>query len=365
MQFIKYEDLKIGMRLARPIYNKKGVLLFERNSKLSAQAIDSVRNFGLLGIYVLDQAEPLPPLSEEDIAFERFQTQSVFSIKEEIEKILSGVRKTKIEFIINSLINEYGHYDGKMNFYQYLRSKEDYVYRHAFNVAVLCTLMSRALNMRFEEQKAVVAAALLHDIGKINIPADQLFRDVMTPDQQYMILNSRNLMNDVIEHAVLDGIPVKRICMQELKVETDFLRQEKNIDISKMTLGAKILLVANRFDELTAMDLSGHAESEVKALLEFKKYPEVYDKTVVNALVKTVNTLFPGVSVVLSTGEEALVLAENTQDILKPTVLCFKDNSVLDLGLKVNWDIQIVDVVKTLDNRYVMNTEAIQKFGLK
>ena len=39
MRFIKSEDLKTGMRLARPIYNKNGVLLYERNSRLTVQGI--------------------------------------------------------------------------------------------------------------------------------------------------------------------------------------------------------------------------------------------------------------------------------------------------------------------------------------
>ena len=50
MIFVKTEDLRIGMRLAKPIYNKKGVLLYERDSKITAQGIESVRNFGLIGI---------------------------------------------------------------------------------------------------------------------------------------------------------------------------------------------------------------------------------------------------------------------------------------------------------------------------
>ena len=45
MLFVKTEDLKQGMRLARPIYNKNGVLLFERDSRLTKQGIDSVKNF--------------------------------------------------------------------------------------------------------------------------------------------------------------------------------------------------------------------------------------------------------------------------------------------------------------------------------
>ena len=50
MLFVKTNDLKAGMRLARPVYNRHGVLLYERDSKLSVSAINSIRNFGLLGI---------------------------------------------------------------------------------------------------------------------------------------------------------------------------------------------------------------------------------------------------------------------------------------------------------------------------
>lgn len=73
MIFVKSEDLKYGMRLAKPIYNKTGVLLYERNTRLTLQGIESVKNFGLLGLYILEPAEPVPPMSEEDLDFERFR----------------------------------------------------------------------------------------------------------------------------------------------------------------------------------------------------------------------------------------------------------------------------------------------------
>ena len=47
MQFVRSQDLKPGMRLAKPIYNKMGVLLYERNTKLTLQSINSIDNFGL------------------------------------------------------------------------------------------------------------------------------------------------------------------------------------------------------------------------------------------------------------------------------------------------------------------------------
>ena len=57
--------------MARPIYNKDGVLLYERNSKLTYQGIQSIRTFGLLGLFILEPAEPVPPMTQEDILFER------------------------------------------------------------------------------------------------------------------------------------------------------------------------------------------------------------------------------------------------------------------------------------------------------
>ena len=52
MLFVKTDRLKQGMRLARPIYNKDGVLLYERNSKLTVQGIQSIKTFGLLGLFI-------------------------------------------------------------------------------------------------------------------------------------------------------------------------------------------------------------------------------------------------------------------------------------------------------------------------
>ena len=356
MRFVKKEDLKTGMRLARPIYNKKGVLLFERDSKLSQQAIESVHNFGLLGIYVLDPAEPLPPLSEEDIEFERFQMVSVSSIREEITKILTGSGKSKLEYTIGTLTSKFGHLDRKINFYQYLRSQDDYVYRHVFNVAVLCTMITHRLNVKLEDQRVIISAAILHDLGKLQMSAKKLFQTGTLDAREREALNIQNTLSDLIEANGVDGIAIRRICSQFVRVQMDLLNGEKTIASQKLTLGTKVLLVANRYDEMTAMDLSGKAQTEVKALHEFRDKADIYDPDVVNALTQSIHILFPGVGVILNTGQKALVLTENDNDVLRPVILGFEDNKVVNLGLLDNRKIEIVDIMKTLDNRYVMKT---------
>lgn len=174
MHFVRTEDLKTGMRLARPVYNKKSILLFDRNSLLSLQAIESIRNFGLIGVYVLEPAEPLPPLTQEDLEFERFQIQAVSAIEEEQDRILKTRKQNRTQSIADMVIRNYGHLDEKINFYQNLRSREDYFSRHSLNVAILCAMVTHVMNIRREEQYHTVCAAILHDMGKVKKHDDVL-----------------------------------------------------------------------------------------------------------------------------------------------------------------------------------------------
>lgn len=363
MKFVKTEELKIGMRLARPIYSKKGVLLFDRDSNLSLQAIDSVKNFGLLGIYILEPAEPLPPMSDEDREFERFQTMAVFAIQEELSKILSTKKQSKMLGISEMILKQFGRQTGKINFYQNLRSKDDYVVRHSLNVAILCAMITHVMNVRLDEQQQIIYAAIVHDLGKLSLPTEMICTTEINDEEKMRIFSAQLRAGDIIEAAFGDGVAIKRICNQALMAQTNAEKDDASKNNMKMVRGAKILMVANRYDELTGMTLDGNAESEVKAIRELYRHTDIYDPDVVNALVASINILFPGVSVELNTGEKALVISENTKDVLRPTVLSFRDNSIIDLSLRVNSDYEVVDVMKTMDNRYMMDTVALEKAG--
>ena len=355
MHFVRTEDLKTGMRLARPVYNKKSILLFDRNSLLSLQAIESIRNFGLIGVYVLEPAEPLPPMTQEDLEFERFQIKAVSSIEEELDRILKTGKQSRTQTIADMVLRNYGHLDEKINFYQNLRSLEDYVSRHSLNVAILCAMITHVMNIRREEQYHTVCAAILHDMGKSKKQDEVYYGVAYSREDMLRNCETQEEAYAVIENAfATDGPGIRRICQQAARKQMDLFPEEGKETRYKMLAGANVLLVANRYDEITAMTLQGTAQSEVKAIQELLEHPEVYDPETVRALLKSINILPPGASVELSTGEKALVLNENEENVLRPTVVSFRDNSILDLSLPENNDIIIVDVMKTMDNRYIM-----------
>lgn len=365
MLFVKRDELKTGMRLARPIYNKDGVLLYERNSKLTAQGIESIKNFGLIGIFILEPAEPVPPMTQADIDFERFQTMCVFSIQEEMEKILQSRRINKMPTIAANIIKNYGHLDKKINFVQNLRSKEDYIYKHSLNAAILCAMITHVLNMRVDEQLEAVQAAIIHDIGRLTVPKSIMDKDILTAEEQSAVRAAEIQGFNLIDIVYSSSPNIKRICSQAQKA-LESVETGEDVAVAKMVNGAKVLAVAGAFDTMTAMQVEKAPESEVAALKHLLDNPQIYDSTIVSGLIRSINILYPGVSVELNTGEKALVLASNEQNILEPMILMFGDNSIVDLSDRKKFgDLEIKDIMKTMDNRHVMDMDLLKKQGIK
>ncbi|MDE7342157.1 MAG: HD domain-containing protein [Lachnospiraceae bacterium] len=364
MIFVKSDDLKTGMRIARPIYNKNGVLLYERNSKLTVQGMNSIKNFGLLGIFVLEPAEPVPPMTKDDIEFERFQTMCVFSIQEELDQIIKNSRYAKIQTIVANIIKNYGHLDRKISFQQNLRSKEDYFYKHSLNVAILCAMIAHTMKASVSEQLDAVTAAVVHDIGKLSAPKSLMIQDKWTEAEREQMRNAEVAGFGKLEHVFATNPNIKRICVQAQN-NLDNLQRGRATDLNKMVTGAKILSVAEVFDTMTAVQLDRERQSEIAAFKHLLRNPRYFDETVVNALSCSIKLLVPGVSVELNTGAKGLVLVENERNILKPLVLTFKDNRIIDLGNRVyDGHIEIVDIMKTMDNRHVMNMDLLKRQGI-
>ena len=364
MRFVKRENLKTGMRLARPIYNKNGVLLYERNSKLTRQGIESIRNFGLIGIFILEPAEPVPPMTQADLEFERFQTMCVFSIREELDKILQTRRVSRIQMITANIIKNYGHLDKKISFIQNLRSKEDYIYKHSLNVAILCAMITHVMNIKVDEQMETVQAALVHDIGKLTV-MDIIESENPSLDEKMRLEIAEVGGFDMIDIAFSSAPNVKRICVQARKALAS-LNTGEDINAMRMGNGARVLAVAETYDRMTAVQFEKEPTSEVAVLKYFLDNPRVFDSRVVNALIKSINILVPGVSVELNTGEKALVLSANEQNVLQPTILMFGDNSIVDLADREMYeDLEIKDIMKTMDNRHVMDINLLKQSGIK
>ena len=359
MIYVKTEDLKVGMRLARPIYNKRGILLYGRNDKITKQGIESVKNFGLIGLYVLEPAEPLPPMSEEEMEFERFQTMAVFSIREDLDSIMNNKGPANLMKQTDELVRMFGKLHHRINFNQNLRSPEDYVYKHALNVAILTAMISHRAGFGIMEQTEVVVAALLHDLGKLSINPELRGKAVnLSEEEQNAVARAVITGIDKISNAFNLPAGVKSMLMQFCQLQ--YLPQNAPANISS---AVRILMVANAYDEFTAMRLNEDPNTEVQAIRMLQDAPDLYDPEMVKHLLDSIKVLYPGVCVELTNSEKGLVLRENDKDILRPMVLGFCQNQIYDLSSSsVFKTVQIKDIMKTMDNRIKVDPETLKEY---
>lgn len=365
MQFVQSKDLKPGMRLAKPIYNKDGVLLYERNTKLSEQVINYIQNFMLIGIYILEPAEPLLPLTREDIEFEQFQTISMFQLRNNINLLKHEKPPKTLMNLVDSIVEKYGSLDHKFQFNQDIRSSGDFVYKHAICVAILAAMISHHLGANKQIQKSIVMAGLLYDFGYIFVPQAILDKgDALSKEDENAIQHSRTTAYNIL-----------------LRVANSFEFPENSLAyISQMVRygthttmagdphvtwldGTRILQVADAFDHMTAMNLNKQPLSELRAFDIIKTSQSKYDKDVVKALGACIHILPKGSCIDLQNGDKALVLEENTHDFSRPLILLFKDNSLFDLkNPDVYAKIRVKDVMKTMDNRIIIDEKTLEQF---
>ena len=358
MKFVKSDDLKVGMRLAKPIYNRNGVMLYERDSKLTAQGINSIRNFELIGIYILEPAEPVPPMTPFDIEFERFQTMAIFSLKDDLKMLLEKNNSKDLYRLANLIIEGYGSLDEKVQFVQNLRSRQDYVYKHSLNVAILSCMIAGAMNLSQRDKLDIIMAALLHDAGKLLLPKELLYRSNELSEAEQVTLNK---CKEEAYNCMLmdyDLSPNARIMVAQ------FTKLEQGGDYESNTMkGTKILCVAEVYDYMTAMKLDEEAMSTIQAVQYLRKHEQDFGAEIIDALVAAIQVLTPGVCVELTNGEKGMVITENREDVMRPVILCFKDNSTLDLSKdEVYRKVKVKDVMKTMDNRYVMDHALLDEY---
>ena len=126
---------------------------------------------------------------------------------------------------------------------------------------------------------------------------------------------------------------------------------------------ARILQIAELYDDMTSMKIGKEPCSDVVAIREFLGNPEVYDERIVEALIDSMKVLYPGICVEFSNKHSGLVIRGNEENVLRPLVLCFNDNQLYDFDKEnVRGSLQIKDIMKTMDKRIKIDQETINEY---
>ncbi len=216
---------------------------------------------------------------------------------------------------------------------------------HAMNVTVISLLMGRVFGLSDDEMLDLGMGALLHDVGKLDLPERLRHMD------ERLAKDDLAAYRDHVAHGVVHGKrmglkPGALLVLAQHHENADGSGFPLRLKIDRMSAAARIVALVNRYDNLCNPPLLAQAHTPHEALsLLFAQAQSKFDASMLNSFIRMMG-VYPAGSVVQLTDERyALVMSVNSTRPLKPNVLVHDPKlpreEALHLNLMTTQDIGI------------------------
>jgi HD-GYP domain-containing protein (c-di-GMP phosphodiesterase class II) len=207
---------------------------------------------------------------------------------------------------------------------------------HALNVSIISLLLARVFNMAGDEMMDLGVGALLHDMGKLELPARVRSRDESFTSAELQLYQTHVAKGVALAQKMgLGAGPLLVIAQHHENADGTGFPQRLNAD--RMSAAARIVALVNRFDGLCNPPVPAKAMTPHEALsLMFAQGRSRFDATMLNAFIRMMGVYPPGSAVQLTDDRFALVVAVNSSRPLKPRVMVYDPKVPRDEALILN-----------------------------
>jgi putative nucleotidyltransferase with HDIG domain len=197
------------------------------------------------------------------------------------------------------------------------------VYIHSLNVAILSMIMGRELKAPAPAMKLLGLGALLHDIGKSELPERVARKSgALTPAEQSVFQTHTSKGVEMARN--MEVAPEVRAIIEQHHEHVDGSGYPRKLSGAQMTLLTRIVCLVNAYDNLCNPIDPKRALTPHEALsVIYGQRRAHFDPTVLTTFVRSVGIYPPGTVVALSNGTLGMVVAVNSSKPLKPTVLVY------------------------------------------
>ncbi|HEA18778.1 MAG TPA: HD-GYP domain-containing protein [Pseudoalteromonas prydzensis] len=204
-----------------------------------------------------------------------------------------------------------------------MREKDTYLLEHSINVSILISIFAKHLGFERALIEELATGALLHDIGKIQIPDDILNKPGKLTDQEYKVIQDHaRFSKEILEQAGLQGIAVDIAGFHHERLDgTGYPFGKQADEISPYVRMASIVDV---YDALTAERVYKAGMEPIKAFKILKDgCPDSFDGELLTKFIQCIGVHPVGTLVKLSSQKVGLVTKSNPSSPLKPQVKTF------------------------------------------
>ena len=254
--------------------------------------------------------------------FEQFDTICT-SLKEAFKDMIDNHSIDKLNMATDALITLYESFYSEKQLFDSLNACKygvDPIYEHSVNVALLSRMLGDLNHMSHNDLYALTQSALIHDIGKLSVNPDILYKTETLTDHEF----------DLIKEHTQQGYMLVKDLFTDSRIPVVALMHHERIDGSGYPMGisssdindfTRIVAICDVYAGMIAT--RGYRESycpfSIIALFE-KEGLHKYDTDFTILFLRSMLDTYIGYSVILNTGEEAVITAVNPHNLSNPVV---------------------------------------------
>jgi HD domain len=173
-------------------------------------------------------------------------------------------------------------YHGILHILQHIASNDKYSQDHAYRVCVCATKIAERMELKSDQVEDIRAAALLHDIDRLGLTREVLYKSANLNEQECEEVRQRMSKGRVPQQPV--GGSLRRVIPIVLAYQTACENGGAPRTCEHLPLEARIIAVADEYETLTSDPNSRLAPSEAIGMI-VERAGVQFDKAVVDAFV--------------------------------------------------------------------------------
>lgn len=334
MRLLPVGSCRPGMKLAKHIYSEEGTVLLARGVELSDALLSRLSRHGIDFLYIQDPRTD--DIVVEDLISEETRVRTTGEIRTTFKRLMDDAGKKRLVStyhlgktfrpLMEDVISDLGRHPDAMIMLTNISVTDNYLFQHSINVCVYATMLGLSFGYGKDELMTLGLGAMLHDIGKTQVPLDILRKPGKLTDAEFAEMKKHAIYG----YQLLKDEPnvplLSAHCAFQHHERINGSGYPRGIAGTDIHEYARWIGLVDSYDAMTTHRSYRNAVLPHEALeILFTGAGTLYDQEKI-ALFRDKIALYPiGVTVTLNTGETAVVVDLNASAAHRPIVRVLED----------------------------------------
>lgn len=328
MDKVRIEQVCPGMVLGKNIYRASGAILLGAGTVLGREYIEKLKNMGVPSIYVKERYSEKIDVPEIVTEATRIRTKN--AVREIFQKVEANcmINLGPTQELVGTILTEIMNNDQVMTQLNDIRTYEDEVFGHSVSVGILSIMIGTIMGYKEENLLNLGMGSILHDIGKITIAPEILFKPGKLTDGEFTIIKGHSLSGYEILRDMEDADMVTANIAHQHHERFDGSGYPRGLKNQLIQQYARITAIADVYDAVTSDRVYRPAFTSMEAVKILSEGAgTLYDPQVLSGFLKHVAVYPVGSIVELNTFEVGVVVKTTVGKSERPVIRVVLDNN--------------------------------------